>query len=343
MGLGRHLFFCNSTAKSAMTITLSQSDYRTWMDEAAASSGTGDSTAESKGDSTEWRYCYPSAWGRGQGCSVALRDGIELLISEVCLNDDLAIDQGDRPHPLEYTFELVHHRGQCQQHYSLYGSGLAPADLWVVPGHQPTVSVNVHIDPDPFRQWLGDASQDARVLDLLRSPEQPYLERSGIPTAAMQMAVQQILRCPFQGLTRRLYLESKVWELTALLIDDLSTSHDDAKTLALKADDVECIHYASKILRRQITQPPTLMELARAVGINDHKLKVGFRQVFGTTVFGYLHEHRMERSRQLLESGDCSVTEAAEAVGFASRGHFAAAFRRKYGVNPGVYARGRRA
>jgi AraC-like DNA-binding protein len=105
---------------------------------------------------------------------------------------------------------------------------------------------------------------------------------------------------------------------------------------------VERIHYASKLLRRQITHPPTLIELARAVGINDHKLKVGFRQVFGTTVFGYLHEHRMERSRQLLESGDLGVTAAAEAVGFASRGHFAAAFRRKYGVNPGVYARGRR-
>ncbi|WP_323367628.1 helix-turn-helix transcriptional regulator [Leptothoe sp. PORK10 BA2] len=316
-------------------MALSQTDYRTWMDEAAASSGTG--------DSTEWRYCYPSALGWGQECSVALREGLELLISDVCLNEDLEVDQGERPHPLEYTFELLHRRDQCQQRYSLYGSGLAPTDLWVVPGHQRMVSVNVHIDPEPFQQWLGDASQDARILDLLRSPEQPYLERSGTPTAAMQMAVQQILRCPFQGLTRRLYLESKVWELMALLIDDLNTSGNDAKTPTLKPDDVERIHYASKILRRQITHPPTLIELARAVGINDHKLKVGFRQVFGTTVFGYLHEHRMERSHQLLEAGELSVTAAAEAVGFTSRGHFAAAFRRKYGVNPGVYARGRRA
>ena len=178
-------------------------------------------------------------------------------------------------------------------------------------------------------------------MDLLRPSDQPYLERAGTPTVAMQMAVQQLLHCPFQGITQRLYLESKVWELMALLIKVLKNCPTQPQTPGLKADDIERPHYASKLLRRQLTHPPSLMELARAVGINDHKLKVGFRQVFGTTVVGYLHEHRMERSRQLLESGDLSVTAAAEAVGFASRGHFAAAFRRKYGVNPGVFARGR--
>lgn len=84
------------------------------------------------------------------------------------------------------------------------------------------------------------------------------------------------------------------------------------------------------------------MELAREIGINDHKLKVGFRQVFKTTVFGYLHDQRIERSRQLLESGEMTVTGAASAVGFANRGHFAAAFRRKFGINPSLYARQRK-
>jgi AraC-like DNA-binding protein len=77
--------------------------------------------------------------------------------------------------------------------------------------------------------------------------------------------------------------------------------------------------------------------IALLVGINDCKLKAGFRQVFGTTVFGYLHNCRMERSRQLLEAGEMTVTEAAQAVGFVSRGHFAAAFKRRFGVNPSVY------
>ncbi|WOD36937.1 AraC family transcriptional regulator [Nodosilinea sp. E11] len=310
-----------------MPITLSQTDYANWLDEATATEG--DERAD------------PTVLGQRQQRYVALREGIDLCIEDRWLKSDLEIKHCDREHPLEFTFEQVQTGGKRSQHYDFFGSGLAPAELWRVPGNRRIVSINVHIEPHIFQQWSGETCDD--LPDLLRPADQRYFERSGTPTAAMQMAVQAILHCPFQGLTQRLYLESKVWELMALLIEDLKTTPNSFSPPTLKPDDVERIHYASKLLCRQITQPPSLMELARAVGINDHKLKVGFRQVFGTTVFGYLHEHRMERSRQLLEAGDLSVTAAAEAVGFASRGHFAAAFRRKYGVNPGVYARERRA
>ncbi|MGF1568625.1 MAG: helix-turn-helix transcriptional regulator [Nodosilinea sp.] len=313
-----------------MTITLSQADYANWLDEAT------DATAI-EGEIT----AYPAQLGQGNQRYVTLREGIELCIEDLWLNDDLEIQHCDREHPLEFTFEHVQNGSKSSQRYDFFGSGLAPAEAWQVPGNRRIVGINVHIAPYVFQRWIGEAGDD--LPDLLRSADQCYLERSGTPTAAMQMAVQAILHCPFHGLTQRLYLESKVWELMALLIEDLKTTPDKFSPPPLKPDDVDRIHYASKLLRHQITHPPTLIELARAVGINDHKLKVGFRQVFGTTVFGYLHDHRMERSRQLLESGDLSVTAAAQAVGFVSRGHFAAAFRRRYGVNPGTYARERRA
>lgn len=85
--------------------------------------------------------------------------------------------------------------------------------------------------------------------------------------------------------------------------------------------------------------PPSLLALARQVGLNDFKLKRGFRQVFGTTAFGYLHDQRMERARQLLEERRFNVTEVACTVGYANPSHFAAAFKRKFGVNPGAYSR----
>jgi AraC family transcriptional regulator, transcriptional activator of the genes for pyochelin and ferripyochelin receptors len=87
-------------------------------------------------------------------------------------------------------------------------------------------------------------------------------------------------------------------------------------------------------------EPPSLLTLARQVGLNDFKLKRGFRQVFGTTVFGYLHEHRMERARQLLEERRLNVTAVACTVGYANPSHFAGAFKRKFGVNPSAYLRG---
>jgi AraC-like DNA-binding protein len=91
----------------------------------------------------------------------------------------------------------------------------------------------------------------------------------------------------------------------------------------------------------RLNDPPTLIELARLARINDCKLKLGFRQVFGTTVFGYLHDCRMEQSRQLLEAGEMSVAEVTCALGYANRSHFAIAFRKKFGMNPSTYRRSR--
>lgn len=283
--------------------------------------------------------------GQGYRRELVLREGIDLATEELCFRDDLVVQHCDRIHPLEYSFEWMSQAGKTHKRYNLFGSGLAPKELWRLPGKLQLHTLSVHIEPVLFQQWIGaDQALPAALQSLVRSPSETYDQRSGVTTATMQMTMQQILNCPFQGLTQRLYLESKVWELMTLLIEDLFAS-PSLRTVAyvLKPEDVERIHYASKILQAQLLSPPSLVELARAVGINDHKLKVGFHQVFGTTVFGYLHDRRMDQSRQLLESGDLNVTEAARAVGFTNRGHFAAAFRRKFGINPGIYARQRRA
>ncbi|HEY9737964.1 MAG TPA: AraC family transcriptional regulator [Trichocoleus sp.] len=321
-----------------MTITLSQADY--WdLFEAAEPIPT----PPSSNPAEESWVVYPKRLGQGYQRWISLRPGLELMVAEYELLDDVQVLMPERPHPLEYMFELPAGKG-AKSTYGLWGSGLAPQEQWGSFAGGASVMVSVHLEPDLFREWIGGAAQaiPAAVQPLLRSQHQPYYERTGEPTAAMRMVLQQLLHCPYQGLTWRLYLESKVWELMALLLEDMQAQPTGPRASSrLRSEDVERIHYAGKLLVRRLDNPPSLIELARAVGINDHKLKVGFRQVYGTTVFGYLHEQRLVRSHQLLATGEVSVAEAAQGVGFASRGHFAAAFRRRFGVNPSAYVRQR--
>ena len=66
-------------------------------------------------------------------------------------------------------------------------------------------------------------------------------------------------------------------------------------------------------------------------------LRQGFREVFNTTVFGYLRDRRLERAQQLLLEPWVTVAETARVVGYASRTSFATAFKQKYGVSPKAY------
>lgn len=152
-------------------------------------------------------------------------------------------------------------------------------------------------------------------------------------TPAMTIALQQILQCPYQGVTKQLYLESKALELITLQLHQLSEDRSTTSA-SLKLDDIDRIHLARDILIRNLDDPPSLLALAKQSGINSFKLKQGFREIFNTTVFGYLHAYRMEEARRLLQLGEINVTQVAQTVGYRHPGKFAVAFKKKFGVSP---------
>ena len=290
---------------------------------------------------------FPEQLGRGYHRGLQLRQGIWLRISHFQLHtEDVETVLPERSHPCEYRFYLSGKVCERQMlkagQYFLYGSGIAPAEVTRDSADEPISSVTVHIEPSVLKTFLGETvdSTNSGLAHLIRPSDQLYYQRYGTTTVAMQTALHQILNCPFDGITKKFYLESKVWELMSLLIDQ-ELRLQDARSVPneLKDSDIERIHYARDILVQQLDNPPSLLGLARQVGINDYALKRGFRQVFGNTAFGYLHSCRMEKARQLLIEGEVSVLEAAHRVGFTSRGYFAAAFRKKFGISPGKYRR----
>lgn len=167
--------------------------------------------------------------------------------------------------------------------------------------------------------------------------ESPYLQTSWM-TPTLKTIALQILNCPYQGLTKRLYLEGKAIEALACFLEQLSSNPEKSAQIAfLKPTDIERIHRAKEILLSDLAHPPSLAGLGKLVGLNDHKLKIGFRQVLGTTVFGYLREHRMQYAKELLTTRALSIVEIARAVGYASETSFSAAFKKVFGVPPTVY------
>ncbi|NJP21566.1 MAG: helix-turn-helix transcriptional regulator [Hydrococcus sp. CRU_1_1] len=100
---------------------------------------------------------------------------------------------------------------------------------------------------------------------------------------------------------------------------------------SLSLDDVDRVYHAKEILIKNFNNPPSLIELARLVNLNDRKLKQGFRQIFGTTVFGYLHDYRMQQAYQLLSIGRIGVKKAANSVGYNSPTSFNTAFKKSLG------------
>jgi len=320
-----------------MAISLTQEDYWSLLSET--------DPVEPEPDAFDMTWKYPEKLGWGSVRQILLQDGLELEIADYQLSESFSLHCPEREHPLEYSFFLSGGFKYDSQiigsgQYVLFGSGVAPQETSEWLAAERILEVNVHIDPALLSTfWHQSSATPQPELQHLLQPNSPfYYSRSGAATSAMQTVLHQILQCPFDGIIKRIYLESKVWELMALLIDQERLQGQNLAVMPmLKRDDVDRIHHAREILLQRFDNPPSLLELAHQVGLNDCTLKRGFRQVFGNTAFGYLHEYRLQQARQLLEEGCLNVSEVARRIGFANRSYFASAFRKKFGVSPKEY------
>lgn len=299
-----------------------------------------------KNDSDSIAIC-PKNIGEGYKRDIELPSGICLTLHRYRFYDDLISSKGqeDVTDCLEWVFNLSsvynfwdNSYVENGQHY--IAGQCSHASMSQQLAQVPRVAVDIHLNLATFQGMIGHHhdSLSPEVQRLVAGDETLPFSRKRSITPAMQRALQQILNCPFQGVIKQMHLESKSLELIALWLEQ--ASEDVPSPLAMKVlngDDRDRIHAAKAILQRQFHNPPTLQALARQVGLNDCTLKRGFRQVFSTTVFGYVCDRRMEHARHLLLQGDMKVEEVAQAVGYASRSRFAAAFRKKFGANPKAY------
>lgn len=151
----------------------------------------------------------------------------------------------------------------------------------------------------------------------------------------MYQVVWNLLDCPYAGPMKALYLETKAMELIVHKMAQAVCENDhENRSLKLGRHETDRLWYAREILCRDLENPPTLSELAHAVGTNHCRLNAGFRELYGTTVFDYLRQKRLIEAWRLIQEEGMNVTEAALKVGYNSISSFSKAFSEHFGLPP---------
>jgi len=202
-------------------------------------------------------------------------------------------------------------------------------------------SVALYVERDFMRQFLHDALEaDALPMPGALSVPQPQCQHIRLDIRTLT-AVEQLFANPYSGPRRLWYFDAKVTEILCAAVErwqsgsasmDIPTLEDAGHGLTDR--DVRQLERARELLIADLSCPPTIAQLARAVGVNTSKLKRGFKYLNGTTIFEYAHQHRMERALHLLCEEHQPVGQVAEAVGYQHQTSFAAAFKAHFGFTP---------
>ena len=149
--------------------------------------------------------------------------------------------------------------------------------------------------------------------------------------------LDNILLNNYSSALQNIYLNSQVQALLLYgmecLVEEKSEQSFACAFLPNDEDRNKMI-LAREILLQRLGEPITIKELSRKVGTNECYLKKGFKAMFGTTVFDFYQNKRMEHARYLLYEKGLSVTEVSDLLGYSSISHFSTAFKKHTGIKP---------
>jgi AraC-like DNA-binding protein len=96
---------------------------------------------------------------------------------------------------------------------------------------------------------------------------------------------------------------------------------------------------AIRYLHNHIYETFTIKGLAEHLGLHANYLSALFHKEVGIPPMAYMKQLRLEEAKQLLASGENSVTEIAEMLGYSSVSYFSKDFKKVTGCSPKRYGK----
>jgi AraC-like DNA-binding protein len=217
--------------------------------------------------------------------------------------------------------------------------------------YNPQRDLPIHLELQPH-SWLislaisikkfhGLFSRDANYVTFLtdENKNKKYYTDGKI-NPSMAVVLNQLISFNLNDSIKSLYFKGKVYELLSLFFNRSEDADIEQCPFLVDEVNVAKLKKAKDIIITNMAEPPTLQELSEAIGLSLKKLKEGFKQIYGDTVYSFLFDYKMEVARKLLESGDHNVNEVGLKVGYSTSSHFIAAFKKKFGTTPKKYIMG---
>lgn len=182
--------------------------------------------------------------------------------------------------------------------------------------------------------------------DVERKCFQPFLQNSAIPCIYLtgfdengKEILQKLNQVEEAFDRKRFCYELKIKGLLCEAFAMILYGHRQELTKFVSANlqELERLEKMLNYLNMHFTEVISLQDLADQVHLSREVCCRLFKKMTGKTITGYLEEYRVNKSFSLVQSGQYSMIQITEMVGFSNPSRFASAFRNRFGCNPGEY------
>ena len=181
-----------------------------------------------------------------------------------------------------------------------------------------------------IRKFHSLFSKEADYIPFLSpdNKDKKYYSQEAV-SPAIAVVLSQVMNYNLHRSIKGLYIKGKVYELISLYFNKSQDADVEQCPFLVDEDNVKRIRKAKEIIISRMAEPPSLQDLSEEIGLSLKKLKEGFKQIYGDSVYSFLFDYKMEYARKMLESGKHNVNEVGLKVGYSTSSHFIAAFKKK--------------
>ncbi|SDI69201.1 helix-turn-helix domain-containing protein [Chryseobacterium jejuense] len=198
-------------------------------------------------------------------------------------------------------------------------------------------NLDIYVSKDYFHQLVESSGLLKDFILTIDQNKAASLFPEGLPITPQMMGILlEIKKCTLEGLYKEYFIKSKILNLL-LLIFEFAKNKETKKKTSINTYEIHKLMEVKEFIEGNLKSFYTIEQLSIKFGINEFKLKNGFKELFGDGVFHYASKLRMKEALYLLKNSDFSIKEIAYHLGYASPSSFSVAFKNEVGVGPSYY------
>ncbi len=198
-----------------------------------------------------------------------------------------------------------------------------------------SICLMVNFSPEYIKKFIPFEKDFAGFSQLITDRKLGCLKNNNYPIGPeIHSLLNDILNCTWKGHYRKIYLNAKILELLLCQLEQFKLPFPLKNSPPLSILEGEKILLAKDYVQKNYRKPLKLQDLAKKLGTNEFALKKGFKAMFGTTVFGCIHELKMKKAKKLLLDRKMSIAQISDHIGYKNPQHFSTAFKKSFGISP---------